>query len=156
MIQQAPIVLGNDNGMELVMSGPYALLTDREQLDLLAKVDCKNLVQAEEHFNNNGLGFFVREGSPILETLSNNIIKLMEAGLIHKWRRKWWSSTDVCSEEVAMTSVQSLKLDSTAGLFILYAVSTVLAFIILMGERAVNKLWPLCKAVVASRRTVEV
>ena len=80
---------------------------------------------------------------------------MMESGLIDKWRRTWWSAKDVCSEAVAMSSVQSLKLDTTAGPFILYACSTVLAIIILMLERAVNTLWPLCRAMM-DRRPAEV
>ena len=82
-----------------------------------------------------------------------SIIKMMESGLIDKWRRTWWSAKDVCSVEVAMSSVQSLKLDTTAGPFIIYACSTMLAVIILMSERAVNSLWPICKAMLARRAT---
>ncbi|KAK7506246.1 hypothetical protein BaRGS_00002358, partial [Batillaria attramentaria] len=155
MMQEAPPIDGNDDAMKLVMDGPYALLTDREQLDLLQKEDCQSLVQGEEHFNNNGLAFFVREGFPLLEPLSYNMIKLMEAGLIDKWRRKWWSSKDVCTEEMAMSGVQSLELDSTAGPFILYAASTVLAVCLLLAERAFHTLWPVCRAMV-SKKAIEV
>ena len=82
-----------------------------------------------------------------------SIIKMMESGLIDKWRRTWWSAKDVCNEEVAMSSVQSLKLDTTAGPFIIYACSTLLALIILMSERAVNSLWPICRAMMTRRAT---
>ena len=74
MMQQAPVVQTNTEAMELVMSGPYALLSDREQLDLLQKTDCQSLVQGEEHFNNNGLGFFVQEGDALLKPLSNKYV----------------------------------------------------------------------------------
>ena len=71
MMQQAPLVKTGMEAMDLVMQGDYAFMTDREQLELLQKRDCSNLVQGEEHFNNNGLGFFVQRGSPLLEPLSN-------------------------------------------------------------------------------------
>ena len=58
------------DGLDLALQGGYAYMTDREQLDLQQKADCQNLVQAEEHFNSNGLGFFVPQGSSLLEPLS--------------------------------------------------------------------------------------
>ena len=67
MMQQAPEARDTQQAMDLVMSGPYALLSDREQLDLLQKRDCQSLVQGKEHFNNNGLAFFVQEGSALLK-----------------------------------------------------------------------------------------
>ncbi|XP_076446405.1 glutamate receptor 4-like [Babylonia areolata] len=154
MLLEAPVVESTEQSMRLVRNGPYAFMTDREQLDLLQKADCEGLVLAEETFNNNGLGFFVPEGDSLLKPLSYSIIKLMEAGLLDKWRRKWWSAKDVCSQDLAVSRVQSLKLDSTAGPFILYACTTVLAFLALLGEKVVNRFCPLCRAVFGGKAVV--
>ena len=80
----------------------------------------------------------------------------MEAGLIDKWRRKWWSSKDVCSHDVAVSRVRSLKLDTTAGPFILYAGTTVLAVLILLVERVLQRLWPVCRAIMSPTPHLEV
>lgn len=70
MIQQGPTVQSNADAMDLVLSGSYAFLTDREQLNLLRKGNCQMLVQSEEPFNNNGLAFFARKGWPLLDEVS--------------------------------------------------------------------------------------
>jgi hypothetical protein len=45
-------------------------MNDREQLELMQKEDCQELVQASETFNFNGLGFFVPQGHPLRDPVS--------------------------------------------------------------------------------------
>ncbi|XP_055954811.1 glutamate receptor ionotropic, kainate 2-like [Patella vulgata] len=134
LLKQAPEVTNKDEAIKLVLTGNYAYLTDQSQLQFLQKEDCDQLILGEEPFNSGGIGFIVTKGSPFLQQLSYNIIKLQEAGLISKWTQKWWVSTETCTEESVTNVVHSLELSTTSGPFIAFAGSTMLALICLIIE----------------------
>ncbi|XP_046556599.1 uncharacterized protein LOC124265811 [Haliotis rubra] len=111
MVKTAPPVKNNDEALHLVLTGDYALLTDQSQIEFLRMTDCENLMSGETPFNVGGLGFIVPESSPLLEILSFNLIQLQEAGLIGKWRRRWWSPSSMCPTSSQTSTVQSLELE---------------------------------------------
>ena len=80
---------------------------------------------------------------------------MMEAGLIDKFKRKWWSSNVVCTGEVTLSTVQSLKLDTTAGPFILYAATTLLSILLLAGERVWVTVKPCTKTIRGKERHIK-
>ncbi|ESP03956.1 hypothetical protein LOTGIDRAFT_110568, partial [Lottia gigantea] len=134
LMLQAPEVYTHDQAIQLVTTGSYAYLSDDSQLEFLRKSDCEHLILGEEPFNVGGMGFIVGQDSPLLDQLSYNIIKLQEAGLIRKWRQKWWTSTNTCTESTVTNVVQSLELDSTSGPFIAFAGTTIISFLCLVLE----------------------
>ncbi|XP_041364197.1 probable glutamate receptor [Gigantopelta aegis] len=138
MLQTSPRVTNNSAALQLVLSGRYAFMSDSMQLKLMKTEDCDNLMIAESTFNVVGLAFIVSESSPLLEILSVNIIKLLESGLIEKWKQKWFSSTNkICTDVIATSSVKSLELESTVGPFLVFSVSTTLALICLAVEHVI-------------------
>ncbi|XP_046574829.1 glutamate receptor ionotropic, kainate 3-like [Haliotis rubra] len=134
MVKTAPPVKNNDEALHLVLTGDYALLTDQSQIEFLRMTDCENLMSGETPFNVGGLGFIVPESSPLLEILSFNLIQLQEAGLIGKWRRRWWSPSSMCPTSSQTSTVQSLELESTSGPFLVFAGSTTCALLCLGVE----------------------
>ncbi|XP_048248356.1 glutamate receptor ionotropic, delta-2-like isoform X2 [Haliotis rufescens] len=131
MVKTAPSVKNNDEALDLVLTGDYALLTDQSQIEFLRMTDCENLISGETLSSVVDLGFIVPESSPLLEILSLNLIQLQEAGLTEKWRRKWWSSSATCPTSSQASTVQSLELESTSGPFLVFAGSTTLSLLCL-------------------------
>ncbi|XP_071107299.1 glutamate receptor ionotropic, kainate 3-like [Haliotis cracherodii] len=134
MVKTAPSVKNNEEALDLVLTGDYALLTDQSQIEFLRMTDCENLISGETPFRVGELGFIVPESSPLLEILSLNLIQLQESGLTDKWRRKWWSTSATCPTSSQASTVQSLELESTSGPFLVFAGSTTLALLCLGVE----------------------
>lgn len=63
---------------------------------------------------------------------------MQEAGLMEKWRQKWWSSTEQCVSSDRTSSAQVLGLDSLAGPFLVYLSVAGLSFICLLFEICVK------------------
>lgn len=70
---------------------------------------------------------------------------MTEAGLIEKWRNKWWLHSDSCSSSDRSGSAHSLGLDSILGLFYFYfgvvGVAVVLFIIELLCQSKTFKEW---------------
>lgn len=62
---------------------------------------------------------------------------MQEAGLIERWRQKWWSTSDTCSTSGPASPASQAKrlgLDSTGGPFIIFAIAAALACVCLLVE----------------------
>lgn len=70
---------------------------------------------------------------------------MTEAGLIEKWRNKWWPHSDSCTSSDRSGSAHSLGLDSILGLFYVYfgvvGVAVVLFIIELLFQTKTFKEW---------------
>lgn len=127
-------------GHDKVRTGQYAYMTDKSQLDYLVSTDCEMFTVADEVFNNAGLGFVMQEDSPYVEDFSHSIIKLQEAGLIDKWRQKWWpQNSDKCSTNGVTSNATTLDLESVAAIFIILSVSVVASLAVLGLEVMYHK-----------------
>lgn len=78
-----------------------------------------------------------------------SIMKMQEAGLIDKWKQKWWPSSDKCSGSERTSSATILGLDSLAGPFLIYASVVGVALLCLILELGlhVTKLNMLCQKI---------
>lgn len=63
-----------------------------------------------------------------------SIMRMQEAGLIQKWKQKWWPSADKCSGSGRTSSATTLGLDSLAGPFFVYISVTSIAIVSLIIE----------------------
>ncbi|XP_046352525.2 glutamate receptor-like [Haliotis rufescens] len=144
-----PVVKSNDEALRHVRDGTMAYMTDRSQLEYILLHDCEQYSLADEIFNTAGLGFVVPENSPFLEAFNYNIMKMQEAGLIDKWKQKWWPSSDKCSGSERTSSATILGLDSLAGPFLIYASVVGVALLCLIFELGlhVTKLNMLCQKI---------
>ncbi|XP_041364195.1 glutamate receptor ionotropic, delta-2-like [Gigantopelta aegis] len=145
-MQGGPRVLENTVALGYVDKGTAAFMTDRSQLEYIVLNDCEKYALADEIFNTAGLGFIVPENAPYLEAFSYSIMKMQEAGLMDKWKQKWWPNADQCSGSDRTSSAKVLGLDSLAGPFIIYlaVVGTAFSFLffeVVLRSRPVRELW---------------
>ncbi|XP_067672970.1 glutamate receptor ionotropic, delta-1-like [Haliotis asinina] len=145
----SPEVKSNDEALRYVRAGTMAYMTDRSQLEYILLHDCEQYSLADEIFNTAGLGFVVPENAPFLEAFNYNIMKMQEAGLIDKWKQKWWPSSDKCSGSERTSSATILGLDSLAGPFLIYASVVGVALLCLILELGLHltKLNMLCQKI---------
>ena len=66
-------------------------------------------------------------------------MRMQEAGLIEKWRMKWWLRSDRCSGPSRKSSAQTLGLDSLAGPFLIYASVAVLSVVCFIAELCIQR-----------------
>lgn len=75
----------------------------------------------------------------VMSSFICSIIKMQEAGLITRWRQKWWRSSDKCGSGGIKSNADGLGLDSTGGPFLIFLFSVVIAFLGLVGEVILSK-----------------
>lgn len=66
-------------------------------------------------------------------------MKMQEAGLIEKWRQKWWTSeTESCGSEERTGSATSLSLSHLGGAFLVYIIVAGIS-IVCLGLEIIGK-----------------
>ncbi|XP_069125666.1 glutamate receptor ionotropic, kainate 2-like [Argopecten irradians] len=129
-----PVVKSTNEALDIVRTSNTAYMTDRSQLEYHVLSDCKTYALADEIFNTAGYGFVVPEHAPYLDSFNYNIMRMQEAGLIEKWRQKWWPRSDQCSVSDRTSSATALGIDSLAGPFLVYVCIAALSFVCLLIE----------------------
>ncbi|XP_076446669.1 uncharacterized protein LOC143283995 [Babylonia areolata] len=141
-----PVVKSNREAMELVQTGDFAYMTDASQLEYIMLKDCHTFSVAKELFNTGGFGFVLQEESPYMDAINYNIMKMQEAGLMDKWRHRWWSSPDTCSSTDRTSTAKELDWVSLSGLFYIFLGVTATAILcrvleVLLRSEKTLKLW---------------
>ena len=82
---------GNTEGVEKVeeADGMYAFFMESAAIDYLVERRCK-LSQVGGLLDSKGYGIATSRGTPYKEYLDHAILKLMEGGVLHKLKIKWW------------------------------------------------------------------
>ena len=73
------------------------------------------------------------------ETFACSILKMQEAGLIDRWRQKWWTAQGSCDNNGPTSDAKTLDLPSLLGVFLVVIVGFLAAAVALIGE------WLICK-----------
>ncbi|XP_050390556.2 glutamate receptor 4 [Patella vulgata] len=120
MMGNMPRITNNQDARKLVEQGFTAFMTDRSQLEYIVLNDCETYSLADESFNTAGLGFIMPENAVFSDAFNYHIMKMQEAGLIDKWKQKWWPSSDQCSGSDRTSQAQTLGLESLAGPFFIF------------------------------------
>nr|KAG5713493.1 hypothetical protein BaRGS_025041 [Batillaria attramentaria] len=115
-----PKVTSNNESLSHVLTGSYAYMTDASQLEYIMLKDCTTYSLAKELFNTGGFGFVLQEDAPYMEVINYNIMKMHEAGLVDKWRQRWWSSPDPCTNTDRTSAAKKLDWPSLSGLFYIF------------------------------------
>ncbi|XP_062588606.1 glutamate receptor ionotropic, delta-1-like [Saccostrea cucullata] len=129
-----PVIKTTEAGYDLVKTGTYAYMTDVSQLTYKVLKDCQNMLVAEETFNKAGLSFIVREDAEFKTAFNLHMITMIEAGLIAKFRSKWWPLGSECDALHSKKTATELQIDSMAGIFIVYGAFTGLAILAFVTE----------------------
>ncbi|XP_061175638.1 glutamate receptor ionotropic, kainate 2-like [Saccostrea echinata] len=118
MMSDMPKIKTVEEGYELVKTGQYALLWDHSQFQYFIHNDCGSLEIAQESFNKISLSFIIPENAPFKKVFDDHMLRMLEGGIIAKFRAKWWRK-DKC---ISITKkATTLKMDSLSGIFVLYA-----------------------------------
>ncbi|XP_061182395.1 glutamate receptor ionotropic, delta-1-like [Saccostrea echinata] len=133
-MEDMPVIKTTEAGYDLVKTGKYAYMTDVSQLTYKVLKDCQSMLVAEETFNKAGLSFIIREDAEFKTAFNLHMITMIEAGLIAKFRSKWWPLGSECDALSSKKSATELQIDSMAGIFIVYGAFTGLAILAFVAE----------------------
>ncbi|KAL8573212.1 hypothetical protein ACOMHN_036197 [Nucella lapillus] len=134
MSGEMPVVKSNLEAQGHVEGGSYAYMTDASQLEYIMLKDCTTYSVAKELFNTGGFGFVLQEDSPYMDVINYNIMKMQEAGLMDKWRHRWWSSKERCTSAGRTSAAKELDWPSLSGLFYIFLVVTAVAVVLRVLE----------------------
>jgi hypothetical protein len=63
---------------------------------------------------------------------------MQQAGLIVRWKSKWWGAQKECPIEKDARKVKPLDLESVGGAFMVLGCAITLGFLLLLGEMLLN------------------
>ncbi|XP_061175639.1 glutamate receptor ionotropic, kainate 3-like [Saccostrea echinata] len=117
MMADMPKITESEEGYKMILKGKYAYLTDESEVKYKAMLDCKHLEVAKETFHKAELSFVIRKDAEFKEAFNNHMLKMVEGGIVDKYRSKWWPKykCDISSPATELT------FESTSGIFIVYS-----------------------------------
>ncbi|XP_019919298.3 glutamate receptor ionotropic, kainate 2 [Magallana gigas] len=117
LMSDIPKIKTVEEGYQLVETGQFALLWDYSQFEYLINNDCGSLEIAQESFHKISLSFIIPEKAPFKRAFDNHMLKMIEAGIIAKFKAKWWRKSKCVSSPKTATA---LETESLSGIFALY------------------------------------
>merc|ERR1719336_2715593 len=122
-VHQSEVMMsGNIEGVEKVeeADGKYAFFMESAAIDYLVERRCK-LSQVGGLLDSKGYVIASRKGTPYKDYLDHAILKLMEGGVLHKLKIKWWKQKrggGACQAQGGGGGVSPLGLSNVAGVFL--------------------------------------
>ncbi len=138
-VHQSEVMMGsNTDGVEKVeeADGMYAFFMESAAIDYLVERRCK-LSQVGGLLDSKGYGIATKMGTPYKEYLDHAILKLMEGGVLHKLKIKWWKQKrggGACQAVGGGGGVNPLGLSNVAGVFLVTLAGCGCAFIFAIIE----------------------
>jgi len=128
----------NPDGVDKVeeSNGNYAFFMESSIIHYLVERRCK-LAQVGGLLDNKGYGIATLPGTPYKHLLDNAILKLMEGGVLHKLRIKWWKQKrggGACDAKGGGGGVSPLGLDNVAGVFVVTILGCLIASVFAIVE----------------------
>merc|ERR1719195_2557086 len=130
-VHQSEVMMGgNTEGVEKVeeADGMYAFFMESAAIDYLVERRCK-LSQVGGLLDSKGYGIATKLGTPYKGLLDQAILKMMEQGVLHKLKVKWWKQKrggGACDTK-AKSGVNPLGLANVAGVFLVTMVGCAIA-----------------------------
>jgi len=138
-VHQSEVMLGgNMEGVEKVeeSDGKYAFFMESASIQYLVERRCK-LDQVGGLLDSKGYGIATKKGTPYKDLLDNAILKLLEGGVLHKLRIKWWKQKrggGACQSKGGGGGVSPLGLSSVAGVFMVTILGCAIAAVFAIIE----------------------
>ncbi|GAB1609012.1 glutamate receptor ionotropic, delta-2-like, partial, partial [Argonauta hians] len=133
-MKELPRVRNSTTAVRLILEDQYAFIAMMSQLEYLKSFHCEDLTIIPDDTYVYQVGFILPKNSIYTRRLSYGIRKLQEAGLIEKWKHKWFFDSKKCSQDGPASD--PLGLRSLAGPYFIYLGFVGLGFIILVAEGA--------------------
>ncbi|CAH1794110.1 unnamed protein product, partial [Owenia fusiformis] len=134
MMENGPKITENPDAYRLVLHENYAFMGDKSQLEYKVLTECREFALADTLFNTAGYGFVFPKQSPYLSDFSKNIVRLQEAGLVERWKQKWWQSRDECTNNKEQKVPDPLNIQTLSGAFATLALASFVASIVVAIE----------------------
>ncbi|XP_076373247.1 putative glutamate receptor [Tachypleus tridentatus] len=131
------LVASSEDGLNLVLTGQYAFIKEKSYLDVKMSEDYKNtnscrMHLAKEEFFKVGFGIALQKNSPYLRIFNMEIMKMIQTGIMEKWRQRYWPKQGICEED---GHKRRIALDDLQGIFFFFAVGVATSTIVFFIER---------------------
>ncbi|KAK7111834.1 ionotropic receptor 25a-like [Littorina saxatilis] len=124
------------DGLEKVMNGDFALITESPVIKYLISQDC-SLTAVGDQFSIRPYAFALKEKSLFTSKFTNAILQLQKQRELETLKRKWWDDAKVACP--AESRDQGLDLSSLTGTFIVMGGGLCLGLMVLGVEFVVSR-----------------
>ncbi|ELU17082.1 hypothetical protein CAPTEDRAFT_194620 [Capitella teleta] len=93
-----------------------------------------DFVRAEEYFFRSMYAFPFQKDSPYLKRISVGLLRIIEAGLMERWKRKWSTSVTPCNGLERTAEQTNISLAEAQGAFYVLGIGLMCSFFSLMLE----------------------
>ncbi|KAM4567436.1 glutamate receptor ionotropic, kainate 3 isoform 2-T2 [Fundulus diaphanus] len=125
------LVKSVEDGVQRVLKSDYALITESTTIDYITRRNC-NLTRVGGIIDSKGYGIGTPLGSPYRDKISIAILSILEDGLLHILKEKWWSGSSCLDEERRETGPMGIQ--NLGGIFIVLASGLVLSVFVAIAE----------------------
>ncbi|PWA20702.1 hypothetical protein CCH79_00011514 [Gambusia affinis] len=125
------LVKSVEDGVQRVLKSDYALITESTTIDYITRRNC-NLTQVGGLIDSKGYGIGTPLGSPYRDKISIAILSILEDGLLHVLKEKWWSGSSCLDEE--RREAGPMGIQNLGGIFIVLASGLVLSVFVAVAE----------------------
>uniref|UniRef100_A0A8C6K945 Glutamate ionotropic receptor kainate type subunit 3 n=1 Tax=Nothobranchius furzeri TaxID=105023 RepID=A0A8C6K945_NOTFU len=125
------LVKSIEDGIQRVLKSDYALITESTTIDYVTRRNC-NLTQVGGIIDSKGYGIGTPLGSPYRDKISIAILSILEDGLLHILKEKWWSGSSCLDEEHRETGPMGIQ--NLGGIFIVLASGLVVSVFVAIAE----------------------
>uniref|UniRef100_A0A1A8R5I5 Glutamate receptor n=2 Tax=Nothobranchius TaxID=28779 RepID=A0A1A8R5I5_9TELE len=125
------LVKSIEDGIQRVLKSDYALITESTTIDYITRRNC-NLTQVGGIIDSKGYGIGTPLGSPYRDKISIAILSILEDGLLHILKEKWWSGSSCLDEEHRETGPMGIQ--NLGGIFIVLASGLVVSVFVAIAE----------------------
>ncbi|XP_024861552.1 glutamate receptor ionotropic, kainate 3 isoform X1 [Kryptolebias marmoratus] len=125
------LVKSIEDGIQRVLKSDYALITESTTIDYITRRNC-NLTQVGGLIDSKGYGIGTPLGSPYRDKITIAILSMLEDGLLHILKEKWWSGNSCLDEERHETGPMGIQ--NLGGIFIVLASGLVVSVFVAIAE----------------------
>ncbi|CAC5388394.1 GRIN [Mytilus coruscus] len=140
--QSDPSVLNSDPAEQIrkVRGGKYAYIGDRTYLDMAIGESCDMSVISPADFHTLLIALPLPSNSPFLKVFSDEIVSIVEGGLIQIWLRKALPKLEKC-EDTSVTVAKSISVLEFQFAFYIIGIGLIIAFLSLIYEHIKRKFY---------------
>ncbi|CAC5387503.1 unnamed protein product [Mytilus coruscus] len=138
--QDDPSVLSSDPAEQIrkVRGGNYAYIGERIYLDMAIGKSCDMSVISSSDFYPMLIAPALPNNSPFLNVFSDEIVTIIETGLIQMWQKKTWPKPENC-QEASVTDAKTINVLDFHFAFCLCGIGVILAVLSLIYEHIKRK-----------------
>ncbi|GBP47226.1 Glutamate receptor ionotropic, kainate 3 [Eumeta japonica] len=130
-MRQEKMPANNDAGIERVLEGNYAFLTESTTIEYLTQRNCE-VKKIGGQLDSKGYGIAMKKNSTCRQELNLALLNLQENGDLREMKNKWWNERHgggSCTKSAEVES-EELSLRNFKGLFFVLLVGSILGVVL--------------------------